>query len=125
MFHISTESSLRVEKSSMTNVNTLFSGGVLFCLSSEAWFIECTISNIDAQKEGGFALVNQDSYISISRSTSITGVSALSYSIIAGYDTKVELSDSTFRDFNNTGIFGNALAGLTINNCEFTNSMAD
>ena len=124
MFHISTESSLRVEQTTITNINTEDSGAVLFCLSSNATFISTTMSGLSAFS-GGFALLNQNSILNLESGTSITTVSASeSDSIVSAFDSTINLSGSTFTGFDNTGIFGSSLKGMTIDNCSFINSMS-
>ena len=74
MFYISTESTLTVEKSSIQNCSSQKSGGVLFCLTSSSKFSDCTINNVSTTKEGGFALINQDSVLEILSGTSMSTV---------------------------------------------------
>ena len=66
-----------------------------------------TINNVSTTKEGGFALINQDSVLEILSGTSMSTVKATKYSIIAAYDSDIKLVDSSFQDFDNTGIYGN------------------
>ena len=85
---------------------------------------DSTITGVSSERDGGFALVNQASYLEIASSTSITSAYAASYSIVAAYDSELKLLDSSFQNFNNTGIFGNSLSALTIENCSFIDSIS-
>ena len=93
-------------------------------MNSKVQFFDCSITDTRADNEGGFAYVNQASYLEISSSTSISSTFAFAYSIVAAYNSELIFRSSNFQNFNNTGIFGNALIALSIDSCSFSDSMS-